>query len=306
MATRQEIDIDRELAFKKWLSGIPYEVAFWRSYYGNKRRRRDLFSWSLYGKQCRLDGFDIDAYFRDIDCKNPRILDVGCALSYAFGNIIDGKEREITYVDPLAPFYNRILRRYKIDRPAITYGMIESLTGAFGRNTADFIHVRNALDHCADPVAGIIQCLATLKLSRVLYLNHFVNEAEGEGYRGFHQFNITEEQGNLIIRNRKRKFNVTELLKNVATVKTEIFEVEGRQRVVAVITKIAELPVEMFNPEEVTRRVANELIATVEYFQGFRQSAAYQWRRLYSTIGHKTMRLLPFGLLNRIKRLAGN
>ena len=41
---------DRELV-QRWISGIPYEVAFWRSYYGNRRRRRDLFGWSRYGRE---------------------------------------------------------------------------------------------------------------------------------------------------------------------------------------------------------------------------------------------------------------
>lgn len=296
--------VDTDGDFRKWLSGIPYEVAFWRSYYGNRRRRNDLFSWSLYGKPCRLDGFDIDRYIKELGCDNPRILDVGCALSYAFGNIINGKAADVTYVDPLAPFYNRILERYRIDRPAITYGMIESLTGSFGQDTVDFIHVRNALDHCADPMEGICQCLVTLKQGGVLYLNHFVNEAEGEDYRGFHQFNIAEETGNLIIWNRNTRINVTDVLGGVAEVKTQVIEVEGRSRVVAVITKTAELPGHLYNQAEVTQRLARQLMATVLYFNSFGCSAAYQWRRLYSTVGHTVMRLLPYALLNRIKRLA--
>ncbi len=292
--------------FKKWLSGIPYEVAFWRSYYGNKRRRRDLFSWSLYGKPCVLDGFDIDSYIKELDTAHPVILDVGCALSYAFGNIINGKVADITYVDPLASFYNRILDRYKIERPRITFGLIESLTGTFMPSSTDFIHVRNALDHCADPVEGIVQCLAALKPGGILYLNHFVNEAEGEGYRGFHQFNIKEDNGNLVIWNRSDNINVTDLLSDVATINTDVFMVGGRQRVVAILKKTSDLPKELFDPARVTRRVTDNLISTVEYFHDFKNSARYQWRRLFSTIGHRTMRLLPFGLLNRIKRLAGN
>ncbi len=294
-----------ERDFRKWLSGIPYEVAFWRSYYGNRRRRADLFSWSLYGKPCRLDGFDIDAFVETLDTDSPRILDVGCALSYAFGNIINGRQANVTYVDPLAPFYNRILQRYHIDRPAITFGMIESLTGSFAQDTVDFIHVRNALDHCADPMEGIRQCLVTLRPGGVLYLNHFVNEAEGEAYRGFHQFNIAEDVGDLIIWNRHKRINVSEALREVATVTTEVVEEEGRPRVVAVLTKTAELPQTMYDPAETTQRLARQMMETVEYFNGFGRSAAYQWRRLVSTIGHTTMRMLPFGLLKRIKRLAG-
>lgn len=28
---------------RRWIKGIPYEVAFWQSYYNNRKRLRDLF-----------------------------------------------------------------------------------------------------------------------------------------------------------------------------------------------------------------------------------------------------------------------
>ena len=122
---------DKHADTKRWLKGIPYEVAFWRSYYANRRRRADLFSWSLFGKACSLDNFDIDAFIGSWPDSNPLILDVGCALSYAFGNIINGEEARVEYVDPLAPFYNRILDDYGIERPRIKFGMVEQLSASY-------------------------------------------------------------------------------------------------------------------------------------------------------------------------------
>lgn len=287
--------------FRRWLSGIPYEVAFWRSYYGNRRRRADLEGWSLYGKPCRLDGFDIDAYMRARG-QGAVVLDVGCALSYAFGNIIDGRQADVRYVDPLAPFYNRILRRYRVDRPAITFGMIECLSGSFAAGSVDFVHVRNALDHCADPVGGIVQSLVVLKPGGVLYLNHFVDEAEREGYRGFHQFNIIAKDGDLTIWNRQTSVNITEMLRGWADMRTLLTD-EGR--VVAVITRTADVPPGLYDPQELSMRMTAMTMATVEYFHDLRRAAAYHARRLISTIGHRTMRLVPYSVLGRIKRLAG-
>lgn len=264
--------------FQRWLSGIPYEVAFWRSYYGNKKRRRDLFRWSQYDKPCVLDNFDIDKYISSLETSNPIILDVGCALSYMFGNIINGHHVNVSYVDPLAPFYNRILKKYKIDRPEITFGMIESLSGSFVPDSADFIHVRNALDHCSNPLEGIIQSLVILRKGGVLYLNHFKNEAENEGYRGFHQFNINEKDGNLILWNKDTNVNVTEVCKDFAEVVTSKTE-EGR--IVAVITKHGDVPCEFYNPEELSKRMTQNMMATVEYFHNFRKSASYQMKRLF-------------------------
>lgn len=288
--------------FQRWLSGIPYEVAFWRSYYGNKKRRNDLFGWSQYDKPCVLDNFDIDTYVEGLETSEPKLLDVGCALSYMFGNIINGKSVYVNYVDPLAPFYNRILRKYKINRPEIKFGMIESLTGSFAPNSVDFIHVRNALDHCSDPFKGIIQALAALKKGRVLYLNHFRNEAENESYRGFHQFNITEKDGDLILWNKDAELNVTKLCEEFAETVTSVTS-EGR--IVSVITKFGDVPARLYNAEEIAIQMTIDMMATVEYFHKFGKSASYQTKRLVSTIGHRTMRLMPYSILNKIKRLAG-
>lgn len=83
-------------------------MAFWRSYYSSRKRRKRLFEWSLYGKPCSLDNFDIQTFVRSLtaEADEPLILDVGCALSYMFGNILV----KIDYIDPLAMFYNRIHR----------------------------------------------------------------------------------------------------------------------------------------------------------------------------------------------------
>lgn len=284
----------------RWAGGIPYEVAFWKSYYGSRKRRADLFTWSLYGKACVLDNFDIDAYIAKCGDASPKILDVGCALSYAFGNIINGKEADVAYVDPLAPFYNDILKRYKIDRPEITYGMVESLSTIFPPESVNFIHIRNALDHCANPMEGIIQSLAVLKTGGVLYLNHFRNEAENEGYRGFHQFNISESEGNLILWNKEKSINVTEQLAQYASVETSV-TAEGR--IVAVITKTGNIPADVYSVYQTAYEQAQMVMATVRFFHNFGNSSRYQFSRLYTTIGHRTMRLLPYTLINRIKRL---
>ena len=288
--------------FQRWLSGIPYEVAFWRSYYGNKRRRYDLFRWSLYDKPCHLDNFDIDKYVDGLNTPQPKLLDVGCALSYMFSSNINGKHFDVDYVDPLAPFYNQILRKYSIERPEIKFGMIESLTGSYAPNTVDFIHVRNALDHCSNPLNGIIQALAALKKDGVLYLNHFRNEAKNEGYRGFHQFNINEKDGNFILWNNDTELNVTKICKKFAEVTTTVTP-EGR--IVSVITKKADVPSTLYNPQEIAMLMTSNMMATVEYFHKFRTTAKYQTKRIVSTIGHRTMRMMPYSILNKIKRLAG-
>ena len=73
--------------------------------------------------------------------------------------------------------------------------MIEQLSASYAPDSADFIHIRNALDHCTDPMTGILQALTVAKTGGIVYLNHHRDEAVREAYRGFHQYNITEEAG---------------------------------------------------------------------------------------------------------------
>lgn len=284
---------------EKWLKGIPYEVAFWRSYYGNRRRRAELFSWSLYDKECVLDDFDAAGYIRSRD-GNSVILDVGCALSYAFGNRFGGEPRQVTYVDPLAPFYNRILERYNIDRPHIRFGMVENLTSSFEENTVDFIHIRNALDHCADPLEGILQALCCLKPGGILYLNHFRNEAVNEGYRGFHQFNVDEHEGHTILWNRDCRVDVTE---TVASFAQTVTTVAANGRIVSVITKTAQVPPSVADPRQTGMRTARMLMNTAELFHSPRFALGYQMSSLFTTVSHRAMRLLPHSMVRRLKKL---
>lgn len=286
--------------FRKWLGGIPYEISFWRSYYSNRRRKEDLFQWSYYGKECELDNFDMRGYV-DSHSDNIVILDVGCALSYMLGTKSGNRQLDVTYVDPLAPFYNRLLDKYAPDMPRISFGMSETLTATFEEESVDFIHIRNSLDHSALPMEGIVQCLACLKPGGILYLNHFVNEALNEAYRGFHQYNINEKAGDLVIWNKDEEINVTKKLRGVSKVKTSLTE---SGRVVAVIEKTGKLPADLYDRHRSMAHSAEMMITTVEYFNGLDRSLGYQFKRLFTMVGHTTMRLLPYSILNKIKRFA--
>lgn len=288
---------------RRWLTGIPYEVAFWRSYYADRKRRRELMEWSQYDRECTLDDFDIAAFIAACPNPEPVIVDLGCAMSYAFGNIIGGIPRRVLYIDPLAPFYNRILSRYHIERPAITFGMAEYLSATNASLRADFIHIRNALDHCADPMFGILQALASLRVGGILYLNHFDNEALREAYRGFHQYNITEEDGKLLIWDRRlHKTWVDDIVAPFARVRTTI---TPAGRIVAVITKTAEVPLTLVDPADTARRLGLLTIEIADYHHNLSHAIRYQWLRLFCTCGHRIVRRLPYPLQRRLKWLFG-
>lgn len=304
MRTQKESSVENERQYtERWLKGIPYEVAFWRSYYSNAKRRRDLFGWSGYDQMCSLDAFDVQGYIGSLPQPDPVVVDLGCGMSYAMGNVFPTKPAaRVDFVDPLAAFYNKILKDYHVERPEIRFGMIENLSASYRNGSVDFIHVRNALDHCLDPMRGIIEALACLRIGGVLYLNHFRNEATRENYRGFHQWNIDLRQGDLVLWNNDETIYVADRLADCATIETAE-TAEGR--IVAVIRKERELPLSLHDPAESALRASRMLMDTVRYFQPAGNSLKYQFSRLYTTVGHRLMRLLPYSLMNRVKALMG-
>lgn len=290
---------EEELLTRRWLKGIPYEIAFWRSYYRNRKSRRMLFEWSDYGKECRLDMFDITSYIAGLDHK-PVIADVGCALSYVLGNMIGGVEHKIIYMDPLALFYNKILSDYNVERPRITFGLGEMLTMVFAPESVDFIHIRNALDHSSNPMYVIWQALASIRTGGVLYLHHKPDEAEHEAYMGFHQYNVTSLEGRLTIWNRSETFDIGAELSGYATVETSVTE-EGF--IVGVIRKTASIPSDLPVLVESQKYGAMMLAITMDYMNSTWPMICYHIKKALLMTGHALMRLLPVTAIRKIKRL---
>lgn len=283
-----------------WISGIPYEIAFWKSYYGREKSFHQLMGWSQLDKECELDCFDAVAFISFIG-PDARIADVGCALSYAFGNFFNGERREVVYLDPLAGFYNRILRESSRDNlPPITFGMGETLTRHLPPESQHLIHIRNSLDHGALPMLTIWQALAVLHSDGVLYLNHKPNEAAHEGYRGFHQFNIDAQDGSLIIWNLEERIDVGKELAEVADVETHVTP-EGR--IVAIIRRKKEAPIPVGIDRLADRfsELMQQEIMLASHSLG--KSLAYQAKYLFCLLSHKTMRRIPTSLVGRLKRL---
>ncbi|MDE7346241.1 MAG: hypothetical protein K2N48_05830 [Muribaculaceae bacterium] len=285
---------------KRWISGIPYEVAFWRSFYRNRSARKALFSWSQYGKECELDDFDVASFIKKLKRDNPVIVDVGCALSYMFSNIIGGEEYKVTYLDPLAPYYNKILDDYSLHYPRITFGMGETLRLHFPGNSVSMIHIRNALDHSVRPIMVIWQALMCLHIGGVLYLNHKPNEAEHEAYVGFHQYNVDCRDGRLFIWNKDESIDIGETLLGYADVKASVTQ---GGRIVGVITKTAEIPEDHESVKESGMYASGMLETLLTYFHKTSNALSYQSRCGFFTIGHGFMRMLPGGIVRKIKQI---
>ena len=285
---------------RRWLTGIPYEVAFWRSYYGNQSSRKALLSWSQYGEECRLDHFDVVGFVKGLNKEDPIIADVGCALSYMLSDIIGSRKRHVIYVDPLAPHYNRILDDYSLPYPRITFGMGETLSLLFPKDSVSLLHIRNALDHSVRPMMVVWQGLICLHPGGVLYLNHKPNEAEHEAYIGFHQYNVDCQEGRLVIWNKEERIDVADALSDYADVKASVTD-EGR--IVAVITKLKDIPADHPAVREGGMYATGMLETMLTYFHTAPHALHYQARRGAFALGHRFMRLIPGGMVRKIKQI---
>lgn len=204
------------------------------------------------------------------------------------------------FLDPLAPYYNKILDDYSLKYPRITFGMGETLRLHFANDSVSLMHIRNALDHSVRPIMVIWQSLMCLHIGGVLYLNHKPNEAEHEAYVGFHQYNVDSQDGKLIIWNKYERIDVGEELSGFADVKASVTP-EGR--IVGVIMKTADIPEDHRSVMESGRYASAMLESLLTYFHNAGNSIGYQARRGLFSIGHGIMRLLQGGAVSKIKQM---
>ncbi|OJV37671.1 MAG: hypothetical protein BGO29_12290 [Bacteroidales bacterium 36-12] len=219
-------------------------------------------------------------------------------MSFSNGDKLDGKQLNVYYIDPLAPFFNNIIKKTKLNLPKITFGFIEYLS-AFVPNKVSLIIVQNALDHSKNPLKGILECIESLEIGGVLYLKHFRNEAETENYRGFHQYNISTENDDVIIWNKENKTNIKLFLNEFAETTTSTSDNE----VVAVITKKKELPNGLIDSKNDLANLSNEYIEIIQNLGEISYTLSYQFNRFKFRIIHQFMQLFSWKVRQDIKNI---
>ena len=294
----------RKDTLSKWTKGIEYEVAFWNNVYRWKHTYEGMMGWSNYGKEIKLENFDAHAFLVASDSR--KVLDVGCGMSYATGNHIslDGQlcPIDIHYVDPLASYFNAILKRHKRRLPNIEFGMMEYLSDFYPSNSVDLIVIQNALDHSSMPIRGIIESLNVIKIGGVLYLNHHVNEAETEHYKGFHQYNIMYEDGKMIVWSKDHRWDINELLQPCAEV-TACYNDDTRH-VVAVIKKTSDVSDVLLRNQD-RKDLANILLLMCSERKSICSTLTHKlnfWK--FNTIQF-VVQALPWNIKMKLKKIIG-
>lgn len=187
-------------------AGIEAEIAYWR----NKLTTLGHRDMSL------LEFTPALAPYLPQGQERVSILDVGCGPTFTIGGLHNGKPLDIVGLDPLTDAYSALLKELGIERkyPAYT-GLGENLPDYFAEGSFDVVFSKNALDHAQDPYKVIRAMLKVCKDDGMVIFSVFSNEAINTNYSGFHQWNFSKIESNLIFWNHDSAHVLTECINNL-------------------------------------------------------------------------------------------
>jgi SAM-dependent methyltransferase len=180
-------------------TGLRSELAFWEKWIRTKgsewpedfKRRLDPHSAAA--------GYHLQVLER-IGADTIHILDVGAGPLTTIEKRYQEKTLIVKACDPLADEYKKILDRYSIKAPVVTEKCDgERLGEKYQSNYFDWVNAQNCVDHSSDPVKVIREMIQITKAGGFISLCHEVNEAKLEAYRGLHQWNFYESDGNFMV-----------------------------------------------------------------------------------------------------------
>jgi SAM-dependent methyltransferase len=181
---------------ESWSAGIAFELEFWADIARTRGGRwPDDFASRMNPATPVVPW--IEAMARAEGRADWRVLDVGAGPVTVLGHRSPPDLRiEIVATDPLAapmPASSPGWTSRGPTRPSSPPA--EELSAFFPAAAFDLVHCRNALDHSFDPLRGIVEMLRVVRVGGRIVLSHMANEAEREGYSGFHQHNFENVTG---------------------------------------------------------------------------------------------------------------
>jgi SAM-dependent methyltransferase len=204
---------------KRWMGGIGPEIGFWTHWTRTKGMKWPQdFQYRMqpdppFSLEMHLEPDWWDRHWP------TRMLDVGSGPYPRVGIASSRGRIDLHACDPLAPLYRGIYEKFDV-KPYVVpeFAFAEALTDRYPPGSFDLVHMSNALDHSCMPVAGLMSMLAVAKPGGLVLLAHSENEAVRERYRAFHQWNITERDGRMIIWREGETIDVNELVRDYAEV----------------------------------------------------------------------------------------
>jgi SAM-dependent methyltransferase len=225
---------------RSWLDGIDNEIAFWDGFFTNGGGQ---WPQTYERRVARNPSFNLTDFIPE-SCDWPlRVLDVGAGPISNVGIATDRGPVDLVACDALADPYNDLLERLGIEPYARTrFAIVERLTDVFEEDSFDLVTIENALDHAFDPFIGISEMLRVCRTGGVVHLYHAENEAEHESYGGFHQWNISEQDGTLRIWRPEYSYDVAEMCSGFAEVAATRERVGDLWTIRATLTRTGAVP----------------------------------------------------------------
>lgn len=150
------------------------------------------------------------------------VIDVGAGMVSTVGKKYQNKNITLIPIDPLADKYRSVLIEKKIPPQFWSRNIpIE----AFETGYADIVFARNSIDHSQNPVKEITEIM---RVGRKVLMEHLINTAETENYRGLHQWNLEPHPNGLRVWNRKEQTIIP-------NVQNEIIKIDGREWLISKI-----------------------------------------------------------------------
>ena len=180
--------------FSLWSNGITFERLFWKNWIETNGS-----DWPEDFEKRLTPSTPLDCTIAKVirgacPIGKVNILDVGAGPLTAVGTQLDGYEVNLIATDPLAPVYNALLQDAGITPLVKTqFAPAEGLSAFFDHSEFDVVHCRNALDHSADPIAGIIEMLRVVKVGGTVILRHIEMRQKPQGMLAFISIILTRK-----------------------------------------------------------------------------------------------------------------
>lgn len=200
-----------------WRANLHTEVGHWDDWFATKGgRRRELYLKKLDPNR-ELD--PLLAKLLPPGVQPVDLLDVGAGPLTVLGKKCKGRTLRIVAIDPLAQAYDKLLSKHGVTPPVRTIrGDAEQLSAQFGRESFDLVYAQNCIDHSYSPEAAILEMVRVVRKDGFVVLKHSANEAEKQRYEGLHQWNLCQEDGDLIISTKTSKLNFTQKHKELCKI----------------------------------------------------------------------------------------
>lgn len=145
-----------------------------------------------------------------------KFIDVGSGPVSTFSYYLDINKMNITAVDPLAEYYNRLHEQYHTNYPIhCIAGSGEELDTLFRAESFHLVLCENALDHSPAPGTFINNLFRLAKKGGFIYISGYLKVGEAENWIGLHKHNLELEGNDLFLTNQDRSIDHVNITKSL-------------------------------------------------------------------------------------------